>query len=383
MNTCFAVCGNHPKLSKEERSALWATNIQEPIRSVITFDFEGDLPEAHVWWSLKRWREIKQNDFAALFEEVNFLAIADDYDGMQFKRAYKLKRFKFVPINKTDKDIVEKWVELIRLDEQTETRGLVEYYHDIARPEKIEFEKPVSGMQVGMMPVKLNQMMINMAVGRVKSEEWEEESTEENTIRHSEHSEESSEPTIQKHFTPSWLTIYDPFCGFGTTWFVWQLSGHHFIWSDSNPTPAKQNLPRRNEIFPESKELFFTVFKHDVTTPFTQPFLKKVDAIVSEWRLWPVINNQLTHTRKENEWRDIIVDIDKVYVGFIENFHAINPDATIVITYPQRTFREEDMSLNFQKAWRKLGYAVENIGVYKRRKQYTGRRVIRLSSYRS
>jgi hypothetical protein len=41
------------------------------------------------------------------------------------------------------------------------------------------------------------------------------------------------------------------------------------------------------------------------------------------------------------------------------------------------------MSLNFQKAWRKLGYAVENIGVYKRRKQYTGRRVIRLSSYRS
>jgi hypothetical protein len=63
-----------------------------------------------------------------------------------------------------------------------------------------------------------------------------------------------------------------------------------------------------------------------------------------------VINNQLTHTRKENEWRDIIVDIDKVYVGFIENFHAINPDATIVITYPQRTFREEDMSLNFQKA---------------------------------
>jgi hypothetical protein len=47
----------------------------------------------------------------------------------------------------------------------------VEYYHDIARPEKIEFEKPVSGMQVGMMPVKLNQMMINMAVGRVKSEE--------------------------------------------------------------------------------------------------------------------------------------------------------------------------------------------------------------------
>jgi hypothetical protein len=90
------------------------------------------------------------------------------------------------------------------------------------------------------------------------------------------------------------------------------------------------------------------------------------------------VNNQLTHTRKENERRDIIADIDEVYIGFITNFHAINPDATIVITYPQWTFWEEDMSWDFQRAGEKLGYQVENVGVYKRKKQYTGRRVIRL-----
>lgn len=361
MNRCFAVCGNHPKLSKQERTSMWAINIEEPVRWVITFEYEWSLPQAHVWWSLKRWTRVTTPDLILLFEEVNFLAVADDYDGMQFKRKYNLKRFKFVPINKTDKEIVEKWVELIRLDEQSETWWIVEYYHDIARPEKIEFEKPVSGMQVWMMPVKLNQMMINMAVGMIQSNTNDSQFSEQ-----------------LWNFPPSWCTVYDPFCGFGTTWFVAQLGGHHFIWSDTNPTPTKQNLSWWNTTFPESKELLFTTFKHDVTQPFTQPFLKNADVVVSEWRLWPVINNQLTHTRKENEWRDIIQQIDVVYIWFLNNFHAINPHATIVITYPQRTFWEEDMSLNFQRAWEKLGYVVENIGVYKRKKQYTGRRVIRM-----
>ena len=340
---------------------------------------------------------------STLFEDAKVIvAVADDHDGMQFKRAHKLKRFKYVPVNKTDKEIVEKWIELIRLDEHSETWWLVSYYHDISRPEKIEFEKPVSGMQVGMMPVKLVQMMMNMGVGQYTEKQNAEYRMQNTVARHSEKSEApqalarrshevQSESEIQvkenvqdvtlsltKSSAIAQQTIYDPFCWFWTTGFVAHLSGHHFIGSDSNPTPTKQNLSRRNEIYPESKGLFFTVFKHDVTKVFTQPFLKKVDVVVTEWRLGPMVNNQLTHTRKENEWRDIIADIDRVYIWFLEHFHVINPDATIVITYPQWTFWEQDMSWNFQRAGEKLGYIVENIGVYKRKGQYTGRRVIRL-----
>lgn len=366
MNKCFAVCGNHPKLSKTEWESLWATNIEEPINSVITFMFDGMLPESWVGGSLKRGSMVSEKDISDVFDHIQLLWIGDDHDGMQFKRAHSIKRFKYVPINKTDRDIVESGAELIRLDEHSETRWLVEYYHDIARPEKIEFEKPVSGMQIGMMPVKLVQMLLNMGTGKyvAKSEGGDQKSEGEGD---------------EKALIPTGKTIYDPFCGFGTTWFVAQLSGHNFIWSDSNPTPTKQNLPWWNALFPSSKELHFTVFKHDVVQPFTQPFLKHVDAVVTEWRLGPIVNNQLTFTRKENEWRDIIGEIDEVYIGFLSNFYAVNPDATIVITYPQWTFWKQDMSRGFQRAAEKMGYEVENIWVYKRKKQFVGRRVIRLN----
>jgi DNA modification methylase len=41
--------------------------------------------------------------------------------------------------------------------------------------------------------------------------------------------------------------VYDPFCGFGTTGFVANWLGHHFIGSDINITPCKENVKRWKE----------------------------------------------------------------------------------------------------------------------------------------
>ena len=99
-------------------------------------------------------------------------------------------------------------------------------YQDIEHYEQIDFGKASSGMEIGMMPSKLAQMMVN--IGMVESNKKQVTSNQ--------------QPT-----TDNWqpATIYDPFCWFGTTGFVVNWLGHHFIGSDINITPCKENVKRR------------------------------------------------------------------------------------------------------------------------------------------
>jgi tRNA G10 N-methylase Trm11 len=67
--------------------------------------------------------------------------------------------------------------------------------------EAVDFEKPSAGMGIGMMPSKLALTMINIALAAHQS----------------------------NHDIKVDYTIYDPFCGFGTTNFLANAHEHNTI----------------------------------------------------------------------------------------------------------------------------------------------------------
>jgi tRNA G10 N-methylase Trm11 len=75
--------------------------------------------------------------------------------------------------------------------------GLIQGYQQIDLYEAIDINKPLSGMTIGMMPSKLAHMLMNIALAQT--------------------------PDVQDP------TIFDPFCGFGTTNFIANALGYHTI----------------------------------------------------------------------------------------------------------------------------------------------------------
>ena len=147
----------------------------------------------------------------------------------------------------------------------------------------IDFEKPVRGMKVGMMPAKLAHIMVNIARAHLPD---------------------------AKNFT-----VYDPFVGFGTIGMVVNWLGGSFIGSDINITMAKQNF-KRWQSQPWAKDDKITLFKHDVFKPFSKGFLKNVDAVVSEGWLGPVIKSGLDLQRLAQ----IAKKVSDTYEAFLKNW---------------------------------------------------------------
>jgi hypothetical protein len=83
-------------------------------------------------------------------------------------------------------------------------------YQDIQHYEQIDFGKPSSGMEIGMMPSKLAQMMVNIVIKEIGGKRSEISQINENQVS----------PISDLKSPDSALTVYDPFCGFGTTGFV-------------------------------------------------------------------------------------------------------------------------------------------------------------------
>jgi hypothetical protein len=109
-------------------------------------------------------------------------------------------------------------------------------------------------MNIGMMPSKLALTLINIGVGEYESN---------NTIKHLN-------------------TIWDPFCGFGTTNFLANALNHNTIASDINVTSMKQNSKRRPTQSFYNKNGKELILKQDVTEEFKSPLLHHADIIVSE-----------------------------------------------------------------------------------------------------
>ncbi len=349
MNKYFAVLWRLKELAMFEWSVWWFAP-QQVWNDCVVIDVADEQVDRlhdffqHLGWSVKRWRVVTAEELWEILKHGTLLGVTDTALWAFCKKNYGVKRFKKLAIHHTDKEIKEWWIELIAL--WYELYGHVEHYQHIPLYEAIDFEKPVRGMQIGMMPAKLTHQLISIACAH-----------------------------LSLHWSP--VTIYDPFCGFGTTWFVANALGYNTICSDINPTPTKQNLPRRNnQLF--ATDALFTVFKHDVMQPFVAPFLQHVSCIVTEWRLGPIMAKKSVQNLTRQQLQEKITDIQTMYTTFLSNIAAHPHCSTvpIVITYPQWTFFEADMSLWFIEHAETLWYTVQQPSqLYMRNDQQVARRV--------
>ena len=360
----FAVLGKHPQLSLAEFAVITPTIVKQ--RWQIVF-FESTLTSDELRSHLERLGGVTKRgecispvddedpQIAEFLTWVQLVGAPTIELGMRFKKTYGVKRFKLVDQQSSDLEVKQEGKEIIQLGSDL---WLVNWRQNIQRFEVIDMEKPVRGMQIGMMPAKLTQIMLNIWVARAKK--WKLSGADEK---------------LTDTTTDSSLTIYDPFAGFGTTGLVANSLGHHFIGSDINITPAKQNQKWRFETSYADSTKHFTLFKQDVLQPFTHPILKQVDVIVTEWRLGPVIKK----STRLPELHDHAEKIIALYEQFFSHIREACPGVPIVVTIPNYPRLQDTIPTHIKKAAEQAGFDVTYIDTYSRKGQEVSREVWVLS----
>ncbi len=366
----FVVLWNHPKLASRELS-LYPYEIVFQTKELMCFRRgehisveNGESLLSHAAAIVKRWVVHKKDEFEQLLEGVTLLWTNSNELWMLAKKQFGLKRFKLTELKKSDLDVKQTWKEIIDLWRQQ--LWVVKWRQEIDLPAMIDFDKPVNGMQIWMMPAKLTKILVTLAKGA--------------------YAKKNSTPFSKQ------VTIWDPFCWFWTTWFVVNALWDHFIWSDINIQSAKQNKKWWMGTQYVNTESHFTLFKHDVTKKFTQPFLDHVDMIVTEWWLWPVVKHwtivrgewrevQTSDSGKKAQNRKIIVENIKkiwiVYEWFFTNIRERGLEIPIIITVPHYTTLDDDPIYESLDAFlTENDFTHRSLAIYKRKGQLVGRRVL-------
>ncbi len=342
----FAIIGKHTSLSLIELDALIASSNDTEIikNNIVVFSTNRSEALNILGGTIKSGRVVDESALEPILAEHTLLGTADLTKAKQFKKEHaSIRRFKEVPLTHADMDIKKKWIELINLWKGK--WGVVENYQNIWLYEAIDFNKPSSGMNIGMMPSKLAHILITIAT-------------------------EITDP--KKH------TVRDPFCGFGTTNFLANAHGYNTIGSDIKIAEAKRNHKRwtQQEYFSAQQKMTF--FKHDVLDAFDKPFLNHVDYIVSEWRLWPTVSHKTRLPALDTN----VIKISEIYKAFFENILASQKTLSklkkIVITVPEyQEYNETQVADILEKFLieKELSHTfIEE--TYARKKQKVGRKIL-------
>lgn len=295
---------------------------------------------SQLWWIVK-WGVVKAID---QIEQSDIVGVSTRELGWFLKKNGTTKRYKEIDLLHTDEEIQKTWIEYIQLDDSFHEVLQIVGYQNIDRFSLIDYDKPVNSMQIGMMPAKLTQILVNIAVWKAQKE--------------------------QKN-----ITVYDPFMGLGTTYMVANSMWYNVIWSDINITPAKQNLPwwREQNI---AYDLPITLFAHDATQSLSKPFLKYVSCIVTEWWLGHIV----TSKTRAAEIQQYSQEIQKLYIPWINNMYPIWEHMTIVCVIPHHTWWENKHIDAILEHCEKKWITVETIPqVYTRAGQKVGRKIAILS----
>lgn len=340
----FAIIWKNKQMSLAELWLIKPINLKEITNVLITF--ETDFPELlnNLWWVIKRWEVINKDNLSQELEWKKILWTKDKDFSIKLKREFNIKRFKLVDRLKTDIDVKNKWVEIIRFHENI---WVVRWYQNIKLYEKIDFDKPSRSMKMWMMPAKLTHIMINI---------WLKNGWLDN-------------------FKTWWLlTVFDPFAWSGTTWFLANYLWYDFIWSDIDTYHLEINQKWR-EKQTESNHKSFKIFQHDITQSIPKDKLNWDILIVSEWRLWPMVTDKTPRNDIPKYQKKVL----ELYLSFISTTSEIkeknNVKAVFTIPYyiNQNNFLEQEIEEYSQKKWRKFSAVNE---VYSREKQKIGRKII-------
>lgn len=176
----------------------------------------------------------------------------------------------------------------------TEYFGKTIWIQDIDAYSKRDYGK-TRDMQVGMLPPKLAQMMMNFS---------------------------------------SWEKIYDPFCWLGTILIESIIAGNSQVYgsdiSPENVEKTKKNISFARKNFENSLKTSETAIL-DARGISSSPFLKKSDVIVTEGYLWQIFQKFSITEQKVSLEKEKLLDI---YEKFFEWLKRANYSWVIVISFP-------------------------------------------------
>jgi len=192
-------------------------------------------------------------------------------------------------------NLVSRWSDFtIIIAGDTEYFGKTIWVQDIEAYGKRDYGK-TRDMQVGMLPPKLSQMMINIS---------------------------------------GWNKVYDPFCGLWTilieSVLMWNSEVYGSDISSENIEKTKKNISYARREFENKLKTSMTQVL-DAKWISSSPFLKKSDVIVTEWYLGQVFTNKTVSKTAIEQEKKLLLEI---YIKFFEWLKRANYTGIIVICFP-------------------------------------------------
>jgi len=339
----FAILGKNSEISIEELKLVQAKEISFPKKGIVIFDTKYGQLLPQLWWCIKIGTVVKEKDLQEILMDVKIIWIQNEANGKHLKRTVWIRRYKLVDIFHTDKEIKNKWKEIINLENGL--YGVVKWYQNIELYEAIDFGKPGRSMQMGMMPAKLAHIMINIALS-------------------------------QRETKDGLLHIYDPFVWSWTTWMLANYLGYDFIGSDIKTNYAEQNATRwKTTKFYEQKNTF-EIFTHDITQSLKPSLLKRETKgnllIVTEWRLWPIVTKS-TSSQDIQKFQEQVLQLYKSFLDRIKELWW----AIAVFTIPYYAGQNNFLEKNISDYTTKIGLDIQDISeIYGREWQQVGRKIL-------
>lgn len=197
---------------------------------------------------------------------------------------------------------------ILQKDNSTFTLTRTIGIQDIASYERRDTSRPVRDTKVGMLPPKLAQIMINLALPEMLPE---------------------------NHI------VYDPFCGMGTILQESYLMGLAAYGSDESEkmiTASETNLNHIEQYFSINKNIRPRVFVRNVRDNAVPEILAgKQITVVTE----PFLGAPQTHALSPTEAKEFVLSVRPLYRTFFVNMHNILPKGSrLLILLPAIRIRE-------------------------------------------
>ncbi|MEK7102950.1 MAG: hypothetical protein AAB870_01230 [Patescibacteria group bacterium] len=205
--------------------------------------------------------------------------------------------------------------------------GRTEWVQPFEQYSERDWDRPAKSMDVGMLPPKVAQIMINMA-----------------------------------GVSPSPDTVLlDPFCGLGTVLQEgWLMGFRNFIGSDleiKNIESTEKNLLWLEKQNPETvSPTSLRLFQSDVRHLAKEITANSIDCIVTEPFLGPIVNNKTPQARIQT----IQKELAELYIESFKVFKDIlKPDGVVSIIFPSWNIGGQTIELPIIDAIQKMGFRNE------------------------
>ena len=247
--------------------------------------------------------------------------------------------------------------------------------------------RPKRDAFVGMLPPKLAQIMLNLALGHQEARSKEQEASSRATKSSQQSATRVSQDTrseaVGNDFggkTASVFTILDPFCGTGTVLQEALLRGFDVYGSDLNPKMidyTKENLAWLKKTHKKATGKIIAVHQGDAMTTTWQNS-NSISAVVCETYL----GQPFSAPPSPEKLKQVAQNCNHIVSEFLNNIHPqLHPDTPLCIAIP--AWRDKDGRLTYLPISRKLqplGYQlVRPPLIYSRPDQVVARQILVLA----